>query len=807
MDLHRTPWKCRVVARAASLAIGALALADSTLWSRSDCSEWNTRGFFARAGVADMARCLDNGKRLTDRDDRGLTPLHNAAAYSGPAQVRALLDRGADLYALDRDGRTPLYLAAEKRGLPENVTTLLNAGAKVDARDEGGRTPLHAAAHKGTLASVRVLLNAGAALDVRDDRDATPLHMAAGHDAPANTIELLRAGADPGERDEWGGTALHVAAKGQRSFSNIKPLLDAGARVDGRERLIGRTPLHLAAWTGAPAGIAVLLEAGADVSAKNDVGQTPMHLAATFNRADNIAVLAATGADPNARDISGRTPLHDAAAWGEPEAIAALVAAGAELEARDFQLSWTPLREAAEQSKPRNKTALLEAGADPATVDEGEAKLSPEDLRGEGSKSKPASPQRPVPADCSQWNGTAFFLRAAPADVARCIDEGSSLSQGLLFAAGAGRPEHVAALLDAGAEVGTRDRWDSTPLHVAAANAIGEAFDQGLVDIRVASRLEATNLTVSTIAVLLNAGADLHARDKYGDTPLHSAAWQGWSEYVAALVDAGADLEARNEPARTPLHSAVIGPRISKKSVSLAKASSFRFDVESRDRRTARELATIAVLLDAGAEVGARDNDGWTPLHAAAVNGIPGHIAAIAEAGADIHAGDDEGDTPLHLAVMASTTESIDALLAARASLEARNNDGRTPLHMAAKYGTEHIPSLLGAGAAPDARDEANSTPLHVAAAFGTPQGITMLLEAGAEVNAENSIGQRPLHLAARYGSAENVMALLDAGADPAIKDSDGKLARDHAQSRWRILDAETFRQLDPSSGAGRAGR
>ncbi len=168
MDPHRIPRNCPVAARSAGLAIGALALAHSTLWADSKCWGWNGPGFFERAGIADVARCLDDGRSPTEPDYLGLTPLHNAAAYSGPVQVQTLLERGAELSALDPDGRTPLHLAAEKQGLPENVTILLNAGVKVDARDESGRTPLHAAARNGTLASVKVLLQAGAALDARD---------------------------------------------------------------------------------------------------------------------------------------------------------------------------------------------------------------------------------------------------------------------------------------------------------------------------------------------------------------------------------------------------------------------------------------------------------------------------------------------------------------------------------------------------------------------------------------------------------------------------------------------------------------
>jgi ankyrin repeat protein len=53
--------------------------------------------------------------------------------------------------------------------------------------------------------------------------------------------------------------------------------------------------------------------------------------------------------------------------------------------------------------------------------------------------------------------------------------------------------------------------------------------------------------------VLLDRGADIHARDVEQWTPLHWACWKGHMEVVLALVDRGADVDVRDDNQRTPL--------------------------------------------------------------------------------------------------------------------------------------------------------------------------------------------------------------------------------------------------------------
>lgn len=60
-----------------------------------------------------------------------------------------------------------------------------------------------------------------------------------------------------------------------------------------------------------------------------------------------------------------------------------------------------------------------------------------------------------------------------------------------------------------------------------------------------------------TAQILIDRGADIHARDMEGDTPLHSAASSTEPEVITMLIEAGADPNAQNKRGQTPLHLAL----------------------------------------------------------------------------------------------------------------------------------------------------------------------------------------------------------------------------------------------------------
>ena len=80
------------------------------------------------------------------KDDKGKTPLHNAACLCREDVAALLLASGADINAKDNKGMTPLHWAAITTLKAGVAALLLRNKADVNARDERGASPLGIAA-------------------------------------------------------------------------------------------------------------------------------------------------------------------------------------------------------------------------------------------------------------------------------------------------------------------------------------------------------------------------------------------------------------------------------------------------------------------------------------------------------------------------------------------------------------------------------------------------------------------------------------------------------------------------------------
>jgi ankyrin repeat protein len=216
------------------------------------------------------------------------------------------------------------------------------------------------------------------------------------------------------------------------------------------------------------------------------------------------------------------------------------------------------------------------------------------------------------------------------------------------------------------------------------------------------------------------------------------------------------------------VHLSVISLAAQSSNASLERAVE---RIERNDVNGLRRLLKEEPSLVRRTEAGVLPTWRWTLLHSAtAAPASLELVAALIDAGAEINVKDNEGNTPLHFAVKRINREKFPT----------RDYEGIIRL-LLEKKADVHIVNAGGA------------TPLHTAAAFrADPSAVEMLIQAGADVNLKTFAaydGWTPLHGAAARNSAGIVAVLLKHGADLTARDGKGLTALEVAE-RGGFADA-----------------
>ena len=304
-------------------------------------------------------------------------PLHTDVQKGNIDGVKEKLRKGFDVNAREEKfSQTPLmFLAWENR--PEVIKLLLEAGADIEAQDASGQTAVMVCAERCSEKSFRVLANAGANLDTQDYQGDTALMYAMrSRTCPGLIPDLLRAGADPNICGSLRRTPLMAASLLESKAEEVmRVLLEAGADVHARDQL-ENTALSQASHYGSPESVRILLEAGADVHAQDYRGRTPLMLSSWSIRGvdspEILKILLKAGADVHARSDSGMTALMYAARdTGEDcaESLRILLEAGSGIDLRD-NFGESALGHAVTAGSLDAVETLLEAGAYPNFQDE-----------------------------------------------------------------------------------------------------------------------------------------------------------------------------------------------------------------------------------------------------------------------------------------------------------------------------------------------------------------------------------------------------------------------------------------------------
>ncbi len=337
----------------------------------------------------------------------------------------------------------------------------------LESIDWSGASPLHSAVFLGRKEAVRFLVELGCKLDTYPTEKATPLLNTAALAGVHDTMRyLIEKGARVNDADPLGVTPLHCAI-GSYDLEMVRILLKAGASLEAREHLHGRTALHQAAsgWalTGAPKGsrndllaiVQALVDAGADTKATTWDGKTSLQLAEESNQREVADYLRTLGV-PEQGPTEYPTQIVAAMSAGDLSTVKKLLERFPEarvLRIEDPQkypnIPYSLAAQAVQLKSPGLLKLLLENGVSPSAVHPG---------------------------------------------------SDGNLCQPIHYAAKLGSVEMVQLLLKHGADINARDYRRRTPLHYAVYGYSPEM-----------------------VKLLLDKGAEVNAVDSNNQTPFTAA--------------------------------------------------------------------------------------------------------------------------------------------------------------------------------------------------------------------------------------------------------------------------------------------
>jgi len=411
-----------------------------------------------------------------------------------------LMEQGSGKMVAVRDGRWKLVLNLLGSQLLDKPRVEL-----YDLAADPGETHDVAAAHEDVVRALEPQALAFAGEHWKDD-DAAP-----SAELSPEVLEQLRAlgyVSDESEApDLWKAIEAH-------DLGGVRRSLEAGADPGRLDKVLGVSPLAMAAMRGDLDLARLLLDKGAQVDARNADGSTPLHGAAFLGRVELLELLLDRGAAADARSAAGDTPLSSARApWDITAFLAALLKVPVEREAVEAgRAQCIEILSLAQRADAPTERLL-------AAVRAGDVAACTAALGAGASLTHREASTGWTALHLSAFLGQDEITRLLLAKGATVRAGAADGASALHLAALAGRVPTLVLLAEHGADVAARDAQGATPLHFAA----------------FLGRIEATGW-------LLGRGADANAKDASGHTPL-DATTTAWPVTEAVLNSLGLPLE------------------------------------------------------------------------------------------------------------------------------------------------------------------------------------------------------------------------------------------------------------------------
>ncbi|GFT78825.1 uncharacterized protein NPIL_531972 [Nephila pilipes] len=633
---------------------------------------------------------------------------------------------------------------------------------------------------------------------------------------------------DVDARDIKGQTALHVATSFKRRNIVEYLITEVKMFVDDKDTT-GKTPLHIASENGWTEGVKILLKHKASTTLKDFFGFAALHHAIAKNNVDAALILLEMESNVDGNKAFGSlTALHLAARIGNICLLKTLLERNADVNCK-FYDHFTSLHFAVEAGNLEIVKYLIEKGADVNAIDR------------------------------SGTTSLHYAVRNCD-DVIQNIQHepvGNMVTDEHNFIS----PQTVARnryldlvefLLKNESDVNKKNNAGRTPLHLAVVTGCQELVIlllryNALVNAEDDKKVSALHLSAAfghehILTTIIEAGGDIHAKDIKGYTPLHRAALSGHLPIVRFLIAKGADINATSVDGITALHMSTDKKHSEIVKLFLrSKANIYAIDsFGNTPFYLSTANGTSELYLTEEIDINFRNDDGYTPLHEAALCGDENLVKYCINRCCNVNVQCSPGFTALHFAAEGGRLKIVELLLRNGSNINAKEKNGHTALDLAVVNNCESIVNvLLNKGAewhlglahiavekghmsilerlsqisdfdinyrsdnislldraiiighinivkyllekGIEINSEVNGiTALHVASGCDNCEAAKLLLSKGANPNLK-SIDFSPLHIASTLGHTQLVGILLKGGADVLIRDRNKKLAIEEA--------------------------
>jgi ankyrin repeat protein len=204
----------------------------------------------------------------------------------------------------------------------------------------------------------------------------------------------------------------------------------------------------------------------------------------------------------------------------------------------------------------------------------------------------------------------------------------------------------------------------------------------------------------------------------------------------------------------------------------------------------------LKLLIENGADINAKDNQGNSPIHGAIENNEIHILRLLIEKGADINAKNNLGQSPLHLAVELDNFNCAQVLILSRVDINAQNNLGQSPLHLAVELENfNYVQVLILNRANINALDANRNSPIHIAIKNGNIEIMEYLIISRADLTIRNADGLTPFEIALQNENIEIMRYIINNTTDPEERSRRRQILNQYNIRRRQILNQGRIRQ------------